>query len=68
MLNKTIKLSGLTCPACQKIYEMKIGSIPGVAKVAVNLETGDVKIEADREINNSEIRDSLKDTQYQLVE
>jgi copper chaperone CopZ len=68
MFNNIFKLSGLTCSACQKISEMKIGEIPGVISVNVSVATGEAKVEAEREINPAEIRYSLKDTHYQLVE
>lgn len=68
MQTQTIKLSGLTCPACKKITEKRIGSIPGVVKVVVSVEKGTATIEADQVINNLAIVEVLKDTHYQVAQ
>lgn len=59
-----IKLSGLTCPACKKLTEKRIGQILGVEKVDVNLNDGQATITADREITKEEINKVLEGTQY----
>lgn len=68
MFSKIFQLSGLTCPSCQKISEMKLGEIPDVTSVRVDLASGRATIEASREITNDDVRNSLKETHYQLVE
>ncbi len=68
MQTQTIKLSGLTCPACKKITEKRIGGINGVKKVEVALDSGIATIDSDREITVSEIKEVLKDTSYQIIE
>ena len=68
MQTQTIKLSGLTCPACKKVTEKRIGSLSGVIKVEVSLESGVATIDADREIATLEINEVLKDTPYQVIE
>lgn len=60
------KLSGLTCPACQKVAQNLIGSISGVKSVVVNLETQTAEIEADREISKKEAEEVLKETHYKI--
>ncbi len=59
-----IKLSGLICPACQKVTENLIGGIIGVKNVTVNLETQIAEIEAEREILKEEVREVFKETHY----
>lgn len=66
MLTK-FKLSGLTCPACQKVTQNLIGSIAGVKKVAVSLDTQVAEIEAEREITKDEVKEVLKDTHYRVI-
>ncbi|MEK7127592.1 MAG: heavy metal-associated domain-containing protein [Patescibacteria group bacterium] len=61
-----IKLSGLTCPACQKLTQNRIGKIFGVTEVKVNLESGSAEIIADRIINNEEVAAALQGTPYQV--
>ena len=68
MQTQTIKLSGLTCPACKKVTEKRIGGLNGVIKVEVSLDSGIATIDADREITMFEINEVLKDTPYQVVE
>ena len=68
MQTQTIKLSGLTCLACKKVTEKRIGGISGVNKVEVSLDTGIATIAADREITKLEINQVFKDTPYQVAE
>ncbi len=67
MKKQTIKLSGLTCPACKKITEKRIGGLDGVTNVETTIETGLVTIEANREISAQEINNVLKDTPYKTI-
>ena len=62
------KLSGLTCPACKKIAEKRIATIPGVKQVRVNLDSGKAIINSDRDVRLQEIKEVLKDTRYQVIE
>lgn len=62
-----IKLSGLTCPACQKVTQNLIGAISGVTNVSVDLGTGTTKIEATREISKEEVKEILKETHYKVL-
>ncbi len=62
---QSIKLSGLTCPACKKLTEKRLGGVSGVTKIEVNLNSGIATIEADRIIALSEIKAVLKDTPYE---
>jgi copper chaperone CopZ len=67
MNTQTITLSGLTCPACKKITEKRIGGLDGVTKVETTVETGLVAIVANREISAQEINNVLKDTPYKTI-
>lgn len=67
MNKQTFTLSGLTCPACKKITEKRIGGLDGVTKVETTVETGLVAVEADREISAREIDDVLLDTPYKTI-
>ena len=61
-----IKLSGLTCPACQKLVSKRIKSIEGVAEVNVGL-SGKTDITAERSISEEEVEKVLEGTGYQFV-
>ena len=67
MNTQTITLSGLTCPACKKITEKRIGGLDGVIKVETTVETGLVAIVANREISAQEVNNVLKDTPYKTI-
>ena len=60
----TIKLNGLTCPACKKLTEKRIGQIAGVESVEVNLSDSFATISAGREISKEEISKVLEGTPY----
>lgn len=63
-----VTLTGLTCQACKKITEKRIGNINGVRSVDVETNSGVATIIADRKISLSEMKEVLKDTPYQVSE
>ncbi len=67
MQTLTIRLSGLTCPACKKITEKRIGSILGVAKVEVNIDSGTAVIQSENGIDMGSIIAVLQDTHYKVI-
>jgi copper chaperone CopZ len=67
MQTQIVTLSGLTCPACKKITEKRIGGISGVKSVEVDVDSGMVTLCADREITKLEIEEVLKDTPYKVI-
>lgn len=64
---QTFKLSGLTCPACKKLIEKRVGAISGVNRIEVNATSGEAVVESDRDIQLLEIKEVLKDTPYQVI-
>ena len=68
MQTQTIKLSGLTCPACKKLTEKRIATIPGVTKVEVMVASGETIISSKTKITPLQITEVLKDTPYQVIE
>ncbi|MEK7591872.1 MAG: heavy metal-associated domain-containing protein [Patescibacteria group bacterium] len=67
MQTQTVTLSGLTCPACKKITEKKIGGISDVKSVEVVVNSGIATLCADREISKFEIEEVLRDTPYKII-
>ena len=61
-----VKLSGLTCHACQKLVAKSLKKIDGVKDVIVELETGKTTILADRIIPVIEVEHALEYTAYQV--
>lgn len=66
-MTKTIKLSGLTCPACKKLIEKRVSTISGINSVEVNLESNEATLESSRDIPLLEIREVLRGTPYQII-
>lgn len=64
MNTQTFTLTGLTCPACKKITEKRIGSLPGVVHVEVTVANGAAHVESESPITNVQINEVLKDTPY----
>jgi copper chaperone CopZ len=65
-MTQKIKLTGLTCVACQKLISKRISKIDGVENVDVALD-GETNINAARAISNEEIMNVLEGTKYQIV-
>lgn len=63
---QTIKLSGLTCGACQKLITKRIMKISGVKNVKVELN-GKTEIDSQRNISNEEIMKVLEGTEYKIT-
>lgn len=65
--SQTIQLSGMTCPACEKLVSKRLEKIIGVENVAADHQTGRVLLTADRDIPVGEIKLALANTQYTLL-
>jgi copper chaperone CopZ len=66
MITTSIRLNGLTCPACKKLTEKRLSALAGVKSVAVDYVTGMAEITADREISAQEINNSLQNTSFSV--
>ena len=67
METTTLLLSGLTCPAFQKLIQKRILRIDGVQGVNFEL-TAQPVIKSDRKITSGEVVEVLKDTKYSIEE
>lgn len=63
---KTIKIAGITCDACVRLIQKRVGGIKGVSEVVVNKDTGETKIFASYEITKDDIEYVLADTDYKI--
>lgn len=66
-INQFFQLSGLTCPACEKLIEKRVKKIPGVEEVRVWAKDGKTEITADRIISLEEIEKILIGTPYKVI-
>lgn len=66
-MKTNFKLKGLSCEACVKLSAKRIGQLPGVESVAIDRETGQAHLEANRVLELLEINQALVGTDYQAV-
>jgi copper chaperone len=63
-----ITVSGMTCEHCVAAVEKEIGSLPGVARVEVGLDTGTVRIAGDPLPGISALRDAVIAAGYEMAD
>ena len=63
----TFRITNLTCGACVKLSTMALKKISGVTNTVVDLATGSVELEADRDVAWEEIVDALKTVDKEAV-
>lgn len=66
MYSYQYQLEGLNCQACQKIIQKKVGNIKGVKELSIELD-GKLQVTSERELDKSEVINSLKDTDYKIL-
>ena len=62
-----ITVKGMTCGHCVSAVQKEIGSLPGVTRVEVELETGAVRVVADPVPDATALRDAVQAAGYELV-
>ncbi|MBI5421946.1 heavy-metal-associated domain-containing protein [Candidatus Peregrinibacteria bacterium] len=65
MQTSHFNLIGLTCDACVRLIQKRLGKIEGVQSVAVD-STGATTLSAPREISNEEVKTALAGTAYAI--
>ena len=63
-----VKIDGMHCDHCAKTVERKISTIAGVKEVKVNLNKKEAAITADENIDIEKIKESLKETDFKVIE
>jgi copper chaperone len=66
-LTATYKVEGMTCGHCASSVSQEIGAVPGVCDVTVDLPTGQVTVDSDREISRADIAAAVDEAGYQLA-
>jgi Cu+-exporting ATPase len=67
---ETLRLSvrGMTCANCSRSVEKKIGSVPGVTKVSVDLAAASASVEYDTELVTPEaIASAVQELGYEAM-
>lgn len=67
MSTTQIKVSGMTCGHCVQSVTEEISAIAGVTDVKINLESGDVTIKSESDLNNADLVAAVKEAGYEVV-
>jgi len=62
-----IKVSGMTCGHCVNSVTEELQTISGVSQVTVDLESGKVTIESDKDLDANQIEAAIKEAGYEVV-
>lgn len=66
-MRKELTVEGMKCEGCANTVVERFTGISGVKEAVVNLETKSVHIQGDAPVNETELRESLSDTNYSVV-
>ncbi|MCP2276844.1 Copper chaperone CopZ [Nocardia amikacinitolerans] len=64
----TYAVTGMTCGCCVNKVRDKVGAIPGVTDVAVDLDGGTVTVAADAPIGRDEVAAAVGRAGFQLAD
>jgi len=67
MSTVTVTVSGMTCGHCASSVREEVGSIPGVSAVDVDLASGTVTVDSDREVASAAIQSAVEEAGYQMA-
>jgi copper chaperone len=67
MTTTTITVSGMTCGHCVSAVKEELGRLDGVAEVDVQLETGEVTITSDGELDPGAVTAAVDEAGYEVV-
>ena len=66
-MKKRIVIEGMKCGNCVKHVKTDLEELRGVTSVVVNLESKTAVIEANSDIQDSDIKLAIKDARYEVV-
>ncbi len=67
MTTTKIKVSGMTCGHCVQSVTEELEALTGVTAVNVVLESGEVIIESESDLNTTEVSAAVKEAGYEVV-
>jgi copper chaperone CopZ len=62
-----IRVAGMTCQNCVRHVSAALSDLAGVGSVTVDLASGDVQIESDRELPRAQLQTCLEEAGYTLA-
>ena len=66
MIEKNIKVSGMSCTGCENRIQNSLKTIPGVVDVKADHVTGDVSITSAMEISDDTITSKIEDIGFKV--
>ena len=67
MGTQAFRVKGMSCEHCVRAVTDEITSLPGVQRVEVDLATGTVSVETERELGESAVETAVEEAGYELV-
>ena len=67
MSTVTVTVAGMTCTHCASSVREEVGNIPGVTGVDVDVASGTVTVDSDRQVESDAIRSAVEEAGYQLA-
>jgi copper chaperone len=67
MSTVTVTVTGMTCGHCASSVRDEVGSIPGVRAVDVDLVSGKLVIDSDRQVETDAIKSAVEEAGYELA-
>lgn len=67
MVCKIIKIEGMQCNHCKMTVEKVLGTIEGISKVEVNLESKTAKIQMSKEIDDNIIKNAIEEAGFKVA-
>ena len=67
MSTVAVTVTGMTCGHCASSVREEVSSIPGVTAVDVDLDSGIVTVDSDRDVEPAAIHSAVEEAGYQLA-
>jgi copper chaperone len=67
MQQSVYSVSGMTCSHCASAVRAEIERLPGVREVTVDIDAGEVTVDADGQPDRAAIRAAVEEAGYELV-
>jgi copper chaperone len=67
MSTVTVTVAGMTCGHCASSVREEVAGIPGVTAVDVDLASGTVTIDSERQVESEAIKGAVEEAGYQLA-
>jgi copper chaperone len=66
MSKVTVTVTGMTCGHCATSVRDEVGNIPGVTAVDVDLASGKVTVDSERQVEADSIKSAVEEAGYRL--